>query len=287
MLVRGLFASILVFLLIGCSAPADTPEPTRTPLPTRTLPAITVIWTATAPPPTVAPTVAVIPTSPVSALPTRCRSESQSLVAEPRDKYCLTFPARFKPRSLTPGQVEISGPPLDNNPEPVFANLTIDVKPLKAGTTLKQAVDAFIAEQPKVKPAITRRTITVGRLPAEQLENVPARLASRNILMVHGDKLFNLWFQPLGIAKAKPDVDALYTAVVNSFSFLPDLTWSDAQALIAGGQVKGVFQSHSLDVTLTLADGRTLTTIEPQIDAVINAVKQCGAKCANTTIATE
>ena len=40
-------------------------------------------------------------------------------------------------------------------------------------------------------------------------------------------------------------------------------------------------------VTLTLTDGRALTTIEPQIDAVMNAVKQCGARCANTTFATE
>ena len=134
--------------------------------------------------------------------------------------------------------------------------------------------------------AITRQVIALGGQLAERLENVPGRLAARNILLVHGDKLYNLSVQPLGNSKLQPDVDALYNAVIASFSFLPDLAWSEAASLILDGKVKSIFQTHSLDVTLTLLDGRSLTTVEPQIDAVIAIIKQC-SKCANLSFATE
>lgn len=279
---RTLKTAILVTLglmLIGC-ANAATPEPSPTMPPDATettAPATIAASTATPPP---------LPTDPVASLPLRCRVEGQMGYADPNDKYCLSFPPRFKPRSLAPGRVDISTAAPEQSVEPVSAILTIEVKSIKPGTTLKQAVDAFVNEQPKAKPAITRQVITLGRQPAERLENVPGRLAARNILLVHGDKLYNLSVQPLGNSKVQPDVDALYNALLASFSFLPDLTWSEAQSLILDGKVKSVFQSHSLDVTLTLIDGRSLTTIEPQIDAIIAIIKQCG-KCANLSFATE
>jgi hypothetical protein len=169
----------------------------------------------------------------------------------------------------------------------VFATLIIKVGSVKTGLTLKQAVDAFVNEQPKTLPGITRQAMLLGSEPAERLENVPGRMTSRNILLLHDDKLYNLYFQPLGIEKAQADVEALYNAVIGSFSFLPDLSWDEAQKLILDGKVKQVSQAHSLFVLLTLADGRTLKTIEPRIDAVLEVVKQCGAKCAGLRIATE
>jgi hypothetical protein len=270
---------MLVLLLVGC-ANAATPEPplTMPPAATETTAPRTVVPVTATPPP--------LPTDPVATLPLRCRVQGQMGYADPNDKYCLSFPPRFKPRSLAPGRVDISTAPPEQSVEPVFAILTIEVKSIKPGTTLKQAVDGFVDEQPKAKPAIGRQVITLGSQPAERLENVPGRLAARYILLVHGDKLYTLSVQPLGNSKAQPDVDALYNAVNASFSFLPDLAWSEAVSLILEGKVKSVFQTHSLDVTLTLTDGRSLTTIEPQIDAVIAIIKQCN-KCANLSFATE
>jgi hypothetical protein len=48
-----------------------------------------------------------------------------------------------------------------------------------------------------------------------------------------------------------------------------------------------VAQAHSLEVTLTLKDGRQLITTEPEIDAVFRVIEQCGERCADIQIATE
>lgn len=65
------------------------------------------------------------------------------------------------------------------------------------------------------------------------------------------------------------------------------VSWEEALAVLNSGAVVEVFQAHSLDVTLKLADGRTLYTVEPQIDAVFTAVDACGAPCADILLATE
>ena len=53
------------------------------------------------------------------------------------------------------------------------------------------------------------------------------------------------------------------------------------------GEVVEVFQAHSLEVELVLADGQHLTTVEPQIDAVFEVIERCGARCADVVIVTE
>lgn len=65
------------------------------------------------------------------------------------------------------------------------------------------------------------------------------------------------------------------------------VSWEEAKALILGGQVVAVFQAHSLEVMLTLTDGRQVSTTEPEIDAVLRVISACGEPCANIRIATE
>jgi hypothetical protein len=66
-----------------------------------------------------------------------------------------------------------------------------------------------------------------------------------------------------------------------------EVLWNNAIAMIMNGEVSQVAQAHDLTVTLTLKDGRTLTTIEPAIDEVIRTVEACGAPCSDILIATE
>jgi hypothetical protein len=74
---------------------------------------------------------------------------------------------------------------------------------------------------------------------------------------------------------------------------LPDLKdgasveWAQVQAIIFSGQVVQVGQTHDLNVTITLKDGRTFKTVEPAIDDVINLVKTCGDLCKGVRIATQ
>jgi hypothetical protein len=65
------------------------------------------------------------------------------------------------------------------------------------------------------------------------------------------------------------------------------VSWEEAQSLILSGQVRAVAQSHSLEVSLTLKDGRQLITTEPEIDAIFRVIQECGAPCADILVATE
>ena len=65
------------------------------------------------------------------------------------------------------------------------------------------------------------------------------------------------------------------------------ITWEETKTLIMDGQVVEVTQLHSLDVTLILKDGRIVTTVEPEIDAVFILLDECGENCQDVIRATE
>ena len=65
------------------------------------------------------------------------------------------------------------------------------------------------------------------------------------------------------------------------------ISWEEALALLNSGEVTSIFQAHSLSVTLTLKDGRTLHTVEPAIDDIFAAVEACGEPCADIALMTE
>ena len=65
------------------------------------------------------------------------------------------------------------------------------------------------------------------------------------------------------------------------------IPWEEAIALLNSGQVTEAFQTHSLEVTLFTVDGNSVTTIEPGIDDIFDAIDACGEPCANIMIATE
>jgi hypothetical protein len=48
-----------------------------------------------------------------------------------------------------------------------------------------------------------------------------------------------------------------------------------------------VTQLHSLDVTIYLKDGRVVSTIEPEIDAIFVLLDECGEICSEVVRATE
>ncbi len=80
---------------------------------------------------------------------------------------------------------------------------------------------------------------------------------------------------------------ASQSQVPNLSSPLPAITWLKARQLILDGQAKQVMQWHSLQVTLTLADGTTWVTVEPQLDEVFKLIRECGDRCKNMMVGTE
>lgn len=65
------------------------------------------------------------------------------------------------------------------------------------------------------------------------------------------------------------------------------IEWDQAVEILYSGDVAQIFQTHALEVTLTLEDGRQLHTIEPHIDAIFQEIEACGPPCANILMATE
>ncbi len=65
------------------------------------------------------------------------------------------------------------------------------------------------------------------------------------------------------------------------------VTWDQAIEILNRGEVEMVAQAHSLEVTMRLKDGSQITTMEPQIDEIFEAVRRCGAPCDGIILATE
>lgn len=66
-----------------------------------------------------------------------------------------------------------------------------------------------------------------------------------------------------------------------------EVDWDTAVEILNAGEVERVTQLHSLDVTLTMKDGTEIHTVEPSIDAVFQAIEECGQPCSQVVLATE
>ncbi len=66
-----------------------------------------------------------------------------------------------------------------------------------------------------------------------------------------------------------------------------EVDWQTVVEILNTGQVTEVFQTHSLHVTLTLADGSEIKTVEPSIDEIFREIELCGDICSNIILVTE
>lgn len=73
----------------------------------------------------------------------------------------------------------------------------------------------------------------------------------------------------------------------NTKQTVEDVSWGEAVIVLNSGKVEEIFQSHNLDVSLKLADGKIIRTKEPEIDDIFEEVQKCGEKCKNIILATE
>lgn len=66
-----------------------------------------------------------------------------------------------------------------------------------------------------------------------------------------------------------------------------NISWSEVEAVLASGDVKMIFQTHALAVTLSMKDGTQFETTEPHIDEIFRLVDECGDPCSGIGMATE
>lgn len=68
---------------------------------------------------------------------------------------------------------------------------------------------------------------------------------------------------------------------------LGEISWTEAQAMIAGCRVQMIVQTHDLKISMTLKDGTQVRTVEPRIDDVFDEIDKAKAKCGDVVMATE
>ncbi len=69
------------------------------------------------------------------------------------------------------------------------------------------------------------------------------------------------------------------TTSTNKQTTKTEITWEEAVELIGSCRVESVFQDHSRNVGLTLKDGTSRSTIEPEIDMVLEEAEIASNKC--------
>jgi hypothetical protein len=116
----------------------------------------------------------------------------------------------------------VVGPALDASADPLRATLVIDATPAE-GLDLKAVTEALLDEyEGMAGVTIRQRPFDLGGAPAVLLEGVPGRGGSRDIVAVQGDTRYRLLFMPdpAGFPLAAPDIEELFSAVTQSFTFL-------------------------------------------------------------------
>lgn len=62
------------------------------------------------------------------------------------------------------------------------------------------------------------------------------------------------------------------------------VNWSQTVAMMNNGEVAQVLKSNTLELTLSLKDGRSLVTFEPQDGELQIAIDRCGDTCASIEV---
>jgi hypothetical protein len=175
---------------------------------------------------TQAPAPSDTPVVPTEASVSSRGCESPGLIAytSARGDYCFAYPERFTLQTTSAdGAPLLSGPALDQGPEPLRASMSIDVQPVTGEAVLDRLIYSFLSQDYFQGPpaSVARAQITLGGQPAEVLEGVPGKLNSRLVMTLHEGNLYTLRFHPSEMAQTESDLEALYDAVTNTFRFTP------------------------------------------------------------------
>jgi hypothetical protein len=68
---------------------------------------------------------------------------------------------------------------------------------------------------------------------------------------------------------------------------IPQVSWAELESLILGGKAVMVAETHSNWAIVTLRDGTSVTSREPERGAVFRVLARCGARCEGVGVAIE
>jgi hypothetical protein len=161
---------------------------------------------------------------PLEGVPESCAPhDALQAYFEPEGRYCLLYPAHFRISGAAESPIVFYGPPLDETIEPVMGMLVIQVEDAPVGYTLGDIIETDDEVIRSADPSlVTREPMTLGGEAAERVEGVGERSRGRVVFVLRDDVLYRLSFYPVDerFPQATPDVDAIWSAVVESFTFL-------------------------------------------------------------------
>jgi len=235
---------ITTFLLAGCVAiqesgpqnnPGLTPEP-ATPTPE--------IFNRLDP----------SPTPQASSLPLTCQVTDLSVFVDQDGGYCFAYPAAFMLDGESEG-VSIVSPALDESLDPVRASLKVEVQPVPETSDLAHLVDGYLSQSgfQNLPWTIQRTELSLGGEPAVRIEPIPGLGSSRQVLALHGNKLFTLRFHPVDLEVGELEVEILYQTVTGSFAFLDEEPSSQTELAPQTVEWSEFGAKISLDYNPTLA----------------------------------
>ena len=247
---KNIIIIALLSLLLAACSPGTAPTTNNTPAteaPTATLEPTTIAEEPTA--------EAVTEETPevITEIASGCpeTDEESTLIDSPAAGYCFLIPAGFERSEFSDADgfsLGIYGPATTpGHRERGFVNVTEATAPtLEDG--VQAVVDEVLASLPGFTP--TQSTLTLGGVPAIQLDNLPGQDINRKIYALYAGNLYELTFVP--IEESRPDayaeMEQLYALVVASFHFMPatDRTSSYAPLLTWEGEIDGA--CHTLKI---------------------------------------
>lgn len=134
--------------------------------------------------------------------------------------YCLRYLEGFTEEYPSATMAALIGQtPLQ---EPNHSQLYIEVTPAE-GRSADEVADAIVADVASALPGheVARTPITLSGEPAVLLENMPGQEFSRQIIAVHGDRLYKLTFAPWNNdgSRIAEQLGELYGIVLETFEF--------------------------------------------------------------------
>jgi hypothetical protein len=155
--------------------------------------------------------------------PASCVVAGLETYVNPYDGYCFVYPLFYELQTSPTGHPQLYGPALDQNLDALRASMALEVEVAAQGVRLSDIVDGYVQQFAGMNvPAIVRTPMVLGGEPAEMLEVVPGREGSRDVFALHQGTLYHFMFMPSvrDFPQAKDNVEELYNAVTQSFTFM-------------------------------------------------------------------
>jgi hypothetical protein len=74
---------------------------------------------------------------------------------------------------------------------------------------------------------------------------------------------------------------------IENYAFINISNWNSIKQAVADCEIKSIMQTHSLEVSATFKDGKTMTAQEPEIDDIFDIINQYKDKCGEILMGTE